>query len=147
MIGLDQHSLTGFSKSPKRALEWFKVLLARYPHRMLITERALPDFLHVVAPTTVLETSAQVGSIASPWWLPIYMMAGGEYYIIVERLPDDVSSAERAAELAAAGFTPMASWPGPLVQGTRAALRWRDLGEFEVPRFDRGVTLRSSRDR
>ncbi len=129
-IGLDAYAL-GLS-TPGQGVAWLRDMQAHYPHTLFITEEALPDVLHVFAPTYVIDSDAETGTVLSPFWLVNYINPGSEYIV-----QSNVASgqAARALQLASDGFTAISGWGPSIEAGLRAAPRWIELGEFPIPGY------------
>lgn len=138
LIGLDAF---GFDR-PGHGYRWLSMLKARYPGVMFVTEMSLPDYLHVLAPTYIIETPR--GTMANPFWLHQFINPGSECWLQLEAFQPDnqptKTALQRTNEVAAMGFTPMSSFFGAdesIASNLRAADRWTELGESAIADYDR----------
>lgn len=129
LIGLDAYAF-----SSREAVVWMRKLRSNYPHVMFITERALPDFPHVLAPTFITQADLPDGLISDPFWIIKYLNPGSEYIVQVDQL-GTVTDSDRADQLAADGLTMLTSWTNPVRAGLRAISQHRLLGESTIPHF------------
>ena len=139
LIGLDAF---GFEK-PAHAFRWLQMLKARYPNVLFVTEQALPDYLHVLAPTYIIEQPA--GTQANPFWLHQFINPGGECWLQLDAYEPSGQPAktarQRTDEVAAMGYTPVSGFfqtggSNALAVGLRAADRWTELGESAIAGYN-----------
>ncbi|MGD9690215.1 MAG: hypothetical protein AB7K52_11230 [Phycisphaerales bacterium] len=135
LIGLDEFDT---KNTPALGPAWLRLLQGRYPHAMLVTEQALPDYLHVIAPTFITETD-DPGTVDRPFWLQQYLNPGHECVLQILDLPFGVSENQRAHQLLDMGFSPLAIWSTTLDTSLRATPRWMELGEASIPCFRSGI--------
>jgi len=140
VIGLDAYAFT----NPGDGVRWLQILKARYPRALLITEIALPDIYHVIAPTYIIEPFPQ-GSYTRPYWLHHYINPGSECHLQFDY--DAGDQAIRTTEVADMGFTPCTGYLAAISAGTRAVDRWSELGEVSITSYDTAIAGHTSRDR
>ncbi len=134
VVGLDEFTLGAVS--PGQGAAWLRDMQSHYPHTLFITERALPDVLHVICPTYLIDEDETTGTVLSPYWLMHYINPGSEYIVQNNKGSGQVA---RALQLASDGFTPISGWTVTL-DPTRATPRWSELGEWPIPGFDQSFS-------
>ncbi len=131
VIGLDAYDFT----NPGDGVRWLQMLKARYPRTLLITEIALPDIYHVIAPTYIIETpQTPPGAVTRPYWLHHYINPGNECHL--QFLYAVNGQATRTSAVADMGYTPTTGYLAAITPGTRASIRWQELGESAISEFD-----------
>ncbi len=137
VIGLDAFGL-GFM-NPGKGYRWLRALQKRYPHVLFVTEKALPDALHTIAPTYEIEAAQSVLGpfVSSPFWVPLYINPGSESFLQIQSFPLGSSFPVRASQLSAMGFTVIGGFQTAMNPRTIACPRWKEIGERPVPDFDR----------
>ncbi len=141
MIGLDAY---GF-QNPGDAVRWLKMLKARAPATYFVTEQLLPDYLHVLAPTYMIEFSIFGGNttlnIERPHHVSMMLCPGGELMLQANEpfTPARVISVAKYGMSAIAGYTTFSAGD---VTDVVASGRWLDVGESSVEQFDRPLSFR-----
>ena len=128
IIGLD---LYDFQTMPRNGSRWLNILNARYPRTLFITEQALPDIYHVLAPTYIIQGG---GAVNGPTWLYHYICPGSECVLQLNSF-GVLTAAARSTQVAAMGYTPIAFYETTLTENTRAGGRWLELGETAISQF------------
>lgn len=142
MIGLDAYALL---ERPGDGYRWLETLKARYPRVLLITEQALPDVYHILAPTYNIE--AVKGDIKEPYWLQQFINPGSECFQQFNEPPQGQSPASRASQLSGMGFTVISGFFTATNENTRALGRWKELGESAISEYAQPHGRTSWRDR
>ncbi|MGD9689866.1 MAG: hypothetical protein AB7K52_09465 [Phycisphaerales bacterium] len=139
LIGLDAFRLS----NPSRLYQWMLQMRARAPHVKFVTEHALPDFMHTLAPTF-----HEAIRIRTPHLLADFLNPGHETWAAISTTPEaeaegreatlaeiraEVERVESLGYVALVYGRPPMSAPGPQVERAEPIAR---VGAAAAARFD-----------